>query len=252
MSDIFEEVEEEVRKDRLAELWRRYGIIVWLLAGALVLGVAFHEYRQARQADALQARMETFETAREALNTGDYEGAIAGFEELVDEDTRLSPMAAHFLAQAIIAGGGDRARAAAVLSQAGEDDDAAFAKLARLKEAYLRSEQMTLDEASALLSGLAEEETPLGALAGEVIASKAFEAGEIARARRMFNRLRFAAYAPSGLAQRAQVALDAMPRPASGGETPGDVEAGASALETGPSEDGEDRAGDALTNEDTQ
>lgn len=244
MSDIFEEVEEEVRKDRLAGLWRRYGILVWLLAGALVLAVAFNEYRQAQQAEAREARMETFEAAREALNAGNFETAAAGFETLVESDSRLSPMAAHFLAQARMAGGGDRALAASVLGKAGEADGGAFEKLALLKQAYLRSGEMDLAELEALLSGLAGEETPFGALASEAIASKAYEAGQTDRARQMFNRLRFAAYAPSGLTQRAQIALDAMPAGASGEP--------ATALETQLQPEDENDTSPTPTNEDME
>lgn len=212
MSDIFEEVEEEVRKDRLAGLWRRYGILVWLLAGAIVAAVAFNEYQQAREGEAREQRVEAFEAARDAMDAGEFEKAAAGFEALVESDSRLSPMASHFLAQARMAGGGDRASASSVLAGAGGADGGAFEKLALLKQAYLRAGEIGLDEAEALLSELAGEESPFGALASEVIASKAYEAGEIERARQMFNRLRFASYAPSGLTQRAQIALDAMPR----------------------------------------
>ena len=244
MSDIFEEVEEEVRKDRLAELWRKYGILVWLLAAAIVLAVAFNEFRQAREADMREQRVEAFESARAALETGDFEAAIAGFEPLVDDESRLSPMAAHFLAQARMAGSGDMDSAAAVLASASDADGAAFEKLAVLKQAYMRAGEMDLEEAEALLSPLAAEESPFGALASEIIASKAFEAGDIAQARRMFNRLRFAAYAPSGLPQRAQIALDAMPRPA-GGEAQ-------SALDTEAAPEPEDESTDLPTNEDTE
>ncbi len=37
MADIFREIDEEVRRDRAAELWKKYG---WLLTGLAVLAVA--------------------------------------------------------------------------------------------------------------------------------------------------------------------------------------------------------------------
>ncbi len=247
MSDIFEEVEEEVRKDRLSELWRRYGIIVWILAGVIVLGVAYNEYSQSRQAQEREALIETFEAASVAMDAGDFQAAADGFQALVESDTRLSPMAAHLLAQARIAGDGDRAMAAGILTRAEGDGEAAFEKLAILKQAYLRSGEMSLEETEALLSELAAQETPFGALASEVIAAKAFEAGETERARQMLNRLRFAAYAPSGLTQRAQIALDAMPRPSA---QPASALPGAPPA--GEMQDAPDGAGDVNTNEESQ
>ncbi len=40
MADIFREIDEEVRRDKAAELWKKYGWVVTALAVLVVVGVA--------------------------------------------------------------------------------------------------------------------------------------------------------------------------------------------------------------------
>lgn len=213
MSDIFEEVEEEVRKDRVAEIWGRFGWIVWLAAILLVGAVAIGEFLGTRNADALEDRMARYERAVEALDSGDYETSEQLLSEIIDEGADVSPMAAHLLAQLRLDSQGDRAAAGAALSGIGDPlEGGAFQRLALLKAVYLKSDTLTLAEVEAELAPLVGLETPVGALAQEMVAAKAFEEGDYERARRDYNRLRFAANAPAGLVQRATVATDAIPR----------------------------------------
>ena len=72
-------------------------------------------------------------------------------------------------------------------------------------------DSQTLPELEATLGDLVEDEGPLGSLARELIASKAVETGDIARARREYNRIGFDAAAPEGLKRRASIALAALP-----------------------------------------
>ena len=47
MADIFQEVDEEVRREQLKKLWDRYGLLVVILAILIVAGVGawrFYQY----------------------------------------------------------------------------------------------------------------------------------------------------------------------------------------------------------------
>ena len=212
MSDIFEEVEEEVRKDRMSEIWSKYGWIVWVLAIGIVLAVAANEVLSYQRGQAQQDRSIRLEAAIDALDTGDYSAAEERLASLVDEDVALSAMVAHLQAQLRLDASGDLDGAGMALAGIADAEEGAFEQLALLKSIYLRSESLTLVEVENELAPLVSKETPIGALAQEIIAAKAFEEGDYERARRDFNRLRFAANAPSGLVQRATIALDAIPR----------------------------------------
>ncbi len=235
MADIFQEVEEEVRKDRLSQLWQRYGILVWLLAVGIVIAVAANEYRQHRRALSQVEQIERFEAALAALQASDYQAAADGLDAIVQAGTRLSPLAAHYLAQVRLTSEGDTAAAVEALGAISDANGDAFEKLALLKLAYLRADEISLDELRAMMGPLSQEPTAMGALAAELIAVKLQQDGQVAQARQAFNRLRFAANAPAGLVQRATIALDALPAETSAestNEPSGEAETPASTEET--------------------
>ena len=214
MADIFEEVEEAHRKDRVDELWQKFGWLVWLGAALIIIGVAISEYTGFQRAQQQEAQGAALEAAIEALDAAEYAVADAGFQDLTDARTPLSPLAGHYLAQVRLVGQGDRARAFEALTSAAASGDDPFADLARLKAAYLTADETSLGDLETALAPLTEQETALGALAQELVAAKAFAEGDYERARRDFNYLRFAPNAPPGLAQRAEIALSAIPRTA--------------------------------------
>lgn len=211
MADIFQEVEEGVRQDRLERGWRKYGVFVWLLAGAIVVAVATREYLSYRAGIDEERRIVAFEEARAGLETGDIQAAEATLAELAAEDSRLSAFAANYLAGIRLAAGESEA-AADVLAGAADGEGRPFERLALLKLAYIRSEAVSLAELEALLAPLLAEEAPISALAQELVAAKAFAEGDYDRARTEFNYLRFAPNAPNGVVQRAEIALATIPR----------------------------------------
>lgn len=243
MSDIFEEVEESVRKDRAARLWRRFAPFVWAGALALVAGVGLMEYLgyQAEQARADRAR--DLETAIAALEAGQYAEAGAGFEALIADGTPLSPMAAHYLARVRLEGGGDPAGAADVLMQVADAEGSPFERLALLKAAYLRADGMDLAALREMLGDLPEAEAPIGLLAEELLAAKALAEGDVETARSEYNYLRIAPNAPQGLSQRAMNALAILPG-AAGSPAEAQAEAQAETPAETPAETSTDASGE--------
>lgn len=210
MSDIFEEVEESVRKDKVAERWNKYGIFVWAAGLLIIAGVAYWEWSKGVEAKAVEARIERFESARQELLAGNYPEAQAAFKELMDGDTKLSALSAHYLAQAYYEGNGDKAAAADIL-RATAAPEGPVERIALIKSAYLRADEMSLGELENYLGAMPEENTALGVLALELIAAKALKEGDLARARKEFSYLRFAPNSPPGVAQRAEIALSVIP-----------------------------------------
>lgn len=121
MSDIFKEVDEDLRQDRALALWRRYGNYVIAAAVLIVLStagyVAWNDYRQ-RQREANGER---------------YAAAMA----LVAE--------------------GKGGEAATAFGAVARDSGAGYAALARLEEAALRARLGEVDAALAIYDGLAAD-----------------------------------------------------------------------------------------------
>lgn len=234
MSDIFEEVDESLRQDKIETAWKRYRLFVYGGAALLIGAVALNEFVLHPHFTQIRAdRAKAFEQAATQLTDGDYADAEAGFRELVEEGSNLSPLAANYLAQTLYEGSGDAAGAAEVLQAAGNPEGTPFERVALLKAAYARADTLSLTELETLLGDLKEEETGLGALARELIAAKAYAEGDAARARTAYNRLKFDAAAPQGVVRRAEIALAAIPVPAeTGADDTGPEAAPAEASET--------------------
>ncbi len=242
MSDIFEEVDEEVRKDRFSELWKKYGIFAWLAMAAIVAATGINEYMKYSNQKAAAARVLVLEDAVETLKTGDYAAAETQLSALASAKNKAAPLAANLLARVRLECAGDAEGAAQALLATASDTGAPYQKLALLKAAYLRADTASLEELRGLLGALNNDEGPIGTMARELLAAKTYAEGDIASARTQFNRLKFEPNAPQGVTQRAELALAAMPRiteadpadpaPAEPTETNGEADTPAAAPET--------------------
>ncbi|MFN7054332.1 tetratricopeptide repeat protein [Hyphomonas sp.] len=224
MTDIFTEVDESVRQEKLQSVWKRWRPFVYGGVALLVGVVALNEFVLTPAAEARKAaQAAAFENAVKALEEGQYAEAEAAFRTIRETNPKLAPLATHFLARTLYEGGGDADGAAELLAVSGGTDSDPFGRLALLKAAYFRAGTMTLPELEAMLGGLLTDTSPAGALARELVAAKAFETGDYARARAEFNRLKFDAAASENLQRRADMALAAIPQGA-GTAAPGAAE----------------------------
>ncbi|MCA8902840.1 MAG: hypothetical protein KDA53_16500 [Hyphomonas sp.] len=214
MSDIFEEVDESLRQDKIESLWMRYRPFIYGAAALTIGGVALNEFVLRPAAEKARAeRALSLETAVGQLREGDYADAEAGLRPLAEGKAAMAPLAANFLAQTLYEGQGDAAAAANALSAVADAEGTPFQRLALIKAAYAKADAATLEELETMLAGVIEDDTAIGSLARELIAAKAYASGDVARARTEFNRLKFDAAAPEGVVRRAEIALAAIPAP---------------------------------------
>tara|TARA_R110000851_G_scaffold162471_14_gene306321 strand:- start:769 stop:1518 length:750 start_codon:yes stop_codon:yes gene_type:complete len=212
LSDIFEEVDESIRQDKLEIWWKRYQFFVYGALALVIGAVAVREFVLVPQAEAARAeRALALETALSELHNGSYSAAETAFSDLANGGSKLAPLAANYLAQVRYEGGGDAAGAADALAAIGGVEGGPYERVALLKKAYFKADDQSMTELEATLGSLVDDEGALGSLARELIAAKAFATGDTARARTEFNRLRFDAAAPAGVKRRAELALAAIP-----------------------------------------
>lgn len=235
MSDIFNEVDEGIRQERLESLWKRWRPFVYAGAALLIGGVAINEFAVKPYLETQRVqRALALEQAEKALQESRYADAEAAFSAIMEDDPKMAPLAAHFLAQTRYEGSGDADGAAEVLASIGGMEGGPYERLALLKSAYFQADTLTLEELEVTLGALVSEDTALGALARELMAAKAAEAGDYARARAAFNRLRFDPAAPQGVVRRADIALAALPVPPETEDTGAPPAEGAADTDTPP------------------
>ncbi len=211
MADIFEEVEEGLRQDKLSQAWKKYGIFAYLAAALIVGGVGLNEYLQYQSKLTVEKNASRLEAALIDFDERNYEVAADALTEMTTENISLSSAAAHYLAGVRLDGNGDAEAAADVLLQAAGDADTPTTKLALLKAAYIKADTLNRVELESFLSPVTDEAGNFGALAKELIAAKALQEGDVQFARREFNALKLSQNVPSGVLLRAEQALAAMP-----------------------------------------
>ena len=156
MSDIFEEVDEEVRRDKAAELWAKYQIHIFVLAALIILATAGYRFYDYYETGARQAAGAAFQDALKLDRDGKTAEAQAALARIGATAPAGYRMLGRF-ALAAEAGKGDP-KAGAVAFDAIANDasvDIGFRDAARLRAALARLDAGELDAARGALETLA-------------------------------------------------------------------------------------------------
>lgn len=219
MTDIFTEVEEDLRREKAKRLWDRYGWIATTLVVAIVLGTgAFQGWRwyQAREAAAAAERFLAATRAAEANNT---EAALADLAPLAQSGPGGYRLLARLQEAGLRARAGER-EAAIRLWEGIAADSSTPAPYRDL--ALLLSVLHSIDggDPAALTARLMPLDRPDGAFrysARELLAAIAMKQGERDRAITILRALAAAEDAPTALRNRAAETLGALGSPAQAG-----------------------------------
>ncbi|MDO5604913.1 MAG: tetratricopeptide repeat protein, partial [Paracoccus sp. (in: a-proteobacteria)] len=162
-SDSFiNEVTEEVRRDRLFALFRRYGWVALAVIVIIVAGTAWREYTRAQDRAAAQ---DWGDAVLAAQQSADPVAGLSGLDAggLADRAALGAMLAADAAMQS-----GDHAAAAAQLElAAGRAQDPVLRDLARLKLVLAQGEAMDPGQRDATLSELSKPGAPFRLLALE-------------------------------------------------------------------------------------
>ena len=204
MSDIFEEVEEKLREDKLQVWWSKYGMVAIGAAVGLVLFVGlysvFTSWRASENANAgarfaaIQEQALTDPAAAQTALVDFQKSAHSGYKALAEMERA-----------GILQSQGDLKGATAAFDNATKLATHPVVKQsAQLRAAYLAAETDTFTALEARLQPLIDSRGAFSYLARELLGVEAYEAGQIERARTEFSYLETALDAPSGVRQRAQ------------------------------------------------
>jgi hypothetical protein len=205
MNEFFREVDEEYRRDRLAQFWKRYsGAIVALLV-VLVAGVAGWRYYQSSQRAQSEAAAARYQDATGLATNGDGEGAVKALEGLATSGPEGYRQLAQFRLAAERGRQNPGEGAAAFDALAGNAAlTPALQELARLRAAMLRLDTAP-DQALAALQGLA---TPTGTFrhsAREMLGLAALRRSDFEGASRWFDQIAADRETPQGLRSRLEI-----------------------------------------------
>ncbi len=156
MSDIFQEVDEEVRRDKAAEFWTKYQNVIFAIAVLVVLATAGYRFYQYRQLQAAEAAGAAFQDALKLVHDGKTSEAQAALAKLVADAPAGYRVLGRFVAAAELAKSDPKAGAAAFDLLANDGSlDPLFREAARLRAALARLDAGDVDAAKGALEVLA-------------------------------------------------------------------------------------------------
>lgn len=184
MSDIFQEVDEEVRRERLEQLWKRYGNHI--IAAALVVlaaigawrGYIYWEERKAAESGA------AYEAASALAEEGKHAEAEAAFAKLATDGTNGYRGLARFREAAQLGLSDPKAAVAAYDALAADASlGRSMQDLAIVRAGLLLVDTAPYQELRGRLEPLTAPDRPFRHSARELLAFSAWRAGDSAAAR---------------------------------------------------------------------
>jgi len=202
--DVFDEVEEELRRERYQALLRKWGPWVAGAAAAIVLGTAGYQYFTTQAQRTAERASDLYMTASALYEEGDLAGADAQFERLAEDGTRGYVTMALMRRGAIALEQGRTGEAAAFYEQAAERAPESLTRqLARYRAALALFDELSYDDLVMRLEPLTRSPAPLGPLARELMAAAALRDERWDEARRRYALLSVSLDAPQGVMRRA-------------------------------------------------
>ncbi|MDF1708102.1 MAG: hypothetical protein P1U72_08405 [Paracoccaceae bacterium] len=205
---FIEEVTEEVRRDRLYGLMRRYGWIAVLVVLALVGGAAWNEWRKAQDAAAAQA---TGDALIAALEADESAARVASLREM-DASSVGARIARDFLTVSELIETGATDEALTLLQGIASDGqiDPVYRQLAGFKALLLDAGETSLADRRVGFEGIVQTSPMLRVAAEEQLALIEIEEGDIEAAITRLQALQSDAEATAGLRQRASQLIVAL------------------------------------------
>jgi hypothetical protein len=217
VADIFQEVDEEVRREQIRKLWDRYGILVVLAAFAIVAGVGGWRYYEWRQLNAAAQFGDAYLAAQTLADDGKHAEADAALEKLSQDGSSGYRVLAR-LKDAADLSTTDQKAAVSAYDAIAEDHGVpqSLRDLATIRAAMLLVDSTPLSDMALRLEPLTSSTSTFRHTARELLALSAWRVGDTAAARRWADMIMTDGETPSSLRQRVEVLMALLPPAAKG------------------------------------
>lgn len=202
MTDIFQEVEEDVRRERFEKLWKQYGD--YIIAGVAAIAVAvagfqlWTKYETRKRLEASQ----TFMRAQAAADQGDFQGATQNFGQLAKSGPSGYATVATFSQANNQLAAGKKSEALAIYKSLAAKDSSPIGSAARIRAAWIMVETDQKADLEAWLAPLNAQTNAWHYMAQEVLAYADYRAGALDAAQREYQALGTEKDAPNGVRAR--------------------------------------------------
>ncbi len=203
MSDIFHEVEEEVRQERLQKWWKKYGDFVIAGVSVIVIGIAgyklWQHYEQQQQIKAASQ----FQSAQMMSAAGQSDIAAQAYAEVAKHAPSGYALVAQLSQADEYLSSGRTNDAVALYMKLADTDKGGLGQVARMRAAWAQADTLSTDGLRALLAPLNDGKSQWRFMAAELLAYRAMHDGRAADSLAAYKTLAADRDAPGSLRQRA-------------------------------------------------
>ncbi len=208
MSDIFDEIDDELRRDKAQEFWARYWPYIAAVAVVIVVGVSgwrLYDYLEAQKSAAAGAK---YEEALRLSRDSKSKEAEALLQGLVSESPAGYQVMARFRLAAELSTHDKPAAVKAYDALAGDAKISPLLQdLASIRAAMLLVDTASTADLTARLNRLAAPGQAMRHTARELIGLSAYRSGDVALAETQFTAIQSDTEAPAGVKSRAEFML---------------------------------------------
>ena len=208
MTDIFREVDEDLRRDQAIVLWRKYGRLVVVFAAAAVLATAGFVFWQNYSESQREAAARAYARAMMLTTGSDVAAAASAMADMASGGGAYQQLA-ELQEAALEARAGKKSQAAAIYDHLAADNSAnqAFRDLATILSAMIGIDGPDPGAVEGKLQPLTADGQAFRPSALELLGYVAIEKGDFKTAKTRFRAIADDITAPTGLRQRATQVL---------------------------------------------
>jgi hypothetical protein len=208
VSDIFNEVDEELRREQLKRLWERYGILIIALAVLFVAAVGGWRGYQWWEAKKAAEAGAAFDAAAILAEQGQHKEAEAAFAKIATDSPANYRMLARMREAAALAHQDPKA-AVAIYDQLASDTslDQTQRDLAAVRAAYLAIDTASYDEIKSRLEPLTAQNRPFRHSARGLLSLAAWRANNAAELKRWTELIQADPETPSNVRSQLEMLL---------------------------------------------
>lgn len=206
---LYREVEEELRRERMAKLWDKYGVYVVGLVAVVVLGIGGYQIWHGRQQTLAAEGGALYDSAARLSAEGKPDEALKAYETLAEGGHRGYATLSVLQSAGADLKAGKQDEALAQFEKVAKDStaDPLLKNFATLQAAGLRLGKADLPEMQNRLNDLAADGSAWRFSARELLGMAAYKAGDITVATKEFDRILSDPLAPQGVSARVRVLM---------------------------------------------
>ena len=204
MSDIFHEVEEEVRQERLQKWWKKYGDFVIAGVSVVVIGVAGYKLWQRYEEQQQIKAASEFQSAQMMSQAGQSDIAAQSYASIAKHAPGGYALIAQLAQADEMLSSGRTNDAVALYMKLADSDKAGLGQVARMRAAWAQADTLSVDALKALVAPLNDGKSQWRFMATELLAYRAMRDGKPAESLATYKILAADKDAPASLRQRAE------------------------------------------------